>query len=394
MRNVLSELDAKVTVLCQCLPTTPEINTAVPELLSEIGRQQNELANVLNGALSEEALEKFTREYHLGLIRMLSELYQITGKEPGKTKRRFDLKNASKTESIEKVYEGLHQLWNFLNCHFDKYIPKEKPIPSYCYKPLMKEIKESQRYITKRLKNLDQELFEIVIEPFVHFAKYPLKQTWHNFYYCTFLANEFKVLADCSNEITTADLIQFLIFINYNSIEFFNYYVERLREKGSNLEELYLLKKELALAPVKPKVAYDNERKGLADHLKIYVNEEIDYLEHTGKKVMDDPARKSGVTLVPNRLVWNLSQQRLAFKHKVYAHLELIEKGKHEDLYKVVANNSSTIGAKYPSPKTFKNDYLKPTLQTMEAELAYHLEAIKYIESEILSAGNQEVASF
>ncbi|WP_207532965.1 hypothetical protein [Desertivirga arenae] len=387
MHLLFASLETKVKSFCEHFPNYHETTNAASTLLNEIDYQRNELENVLHGALSEEDLKEFTRIYHLGILELIAELLKRTGKEPSRNRRRFDLKSALKTENTGKVLDGLHQLFTFIHCHFEGFIPKEKPIPSSCHSPLIMEIKEGQRYIARRLKNVEAELSEMVIKPFIQFVKFPKKQTWHNFYYCSTFANEFRILAAHSKEITDTDLIKFLFFINFNSMDFYTYYLEQLTEKGLVLAELYFLKKELALMPVKPKVALNPEINGVVDQLKTYVQEEIYYLEHTGKSVMDDPAKnRNNADDVPTRFVYNISVERLGLRYRVDVELNVIDRGQPEKFYILIANTSSTPGSTYPSVKNIKNDYFKPTVPTIQAELNYHQKAIEFLKKEKIKA--------
>ena len=191
--------------------------------------------------------------------------------------------------SVQKaIFLVVNDLLHFIWKHYAKYCDKDQKIPENYRIFLCREFAEKSTKIFEYANRNTAELLNIALWPLKKvIAKPRIKLTFRAAFYLTDLLQgvmEYSSNKDENTEIFS--LLKCLVYYNYNSIHFKNYFITYLRQELAKIdsligqmERLSWFIKTLNQTPVKPNIAFNLKQTGIKEFLIEWLLEELSYRE-------------------------------------------------------------------------------------------------------------------
>lgn len=286
---LLEWLDSVVTINLN--PKKSDISTLTPleskAIISKTLQQtqfiQTQFTIQVFSLNKEKHIKVLVKNYHSALINLWDHLTVINdsiGVE------REDLKEVTTT-----LLTALDELLNFLESRFSHFISLDSRIPvSYLTTSHKKmKLRLDKLRNTVCFDNAEKMLVEIVFNILYYFvnSKKNKKVTFREMFYYKQLIKELELLKGSKNEdLIHTDLMEVLIYMNFNSKLFINFYTQTISMKINAFEQaadrmgwLLFYFKEFNQIAINEDVALHNNHQNLKKVLHDWYKQEINFLE-------------------------------------------------------------------------------------------------------------------
>lgn len=190
----------------------------------------------------DKAIESLIQRYQVALIKIADELVQYIQRADNEK-----VSGNSNAISVRVLYQlalkSVEELLTFIEHHFARYFNIDEKIPE-SYKLLMQsEFAQNFNALLKRyrLTNIDTDLLEIIMLPFHRFlGNHENRQpTYRELLYLKILLKELEeFLLPDQHSIIERNLLDLLIYLNFNNHRFFNYFVSIIRNNLNDNETI------------------------------------------------------------------------------------------------------------------------------------------------------------
>jgi hypothetical protein len=230
----------------------------------------------------EKATELFVQQHQAVLIRLLDEVH----------KHLQDINpDPQVTDLYKTISEHLGFVLNFIENYFSKYFNLDERVPATYLQVAAKEICDQVPACRKALEDkgvTDEKLMELIFSVFGDFCTARTNPyTYRDLIYRKDLIKELEALGSMHKEgCIYAATSELLIYMNFNSTAFFNYFLsaihnelKKLRTADAKIEKLAWHQKEIAQIHIKPGYALFSGDTSIKDLLVTAIEQEIQYLQ-------------------------------------------------------------------------------------------------------------------
>ena len=230
----------------------------------------------------EKASELFVQQHQAVLIRLLDTVHEFS--------QTSDL-DPSVIDLYRRISDHLGFILDFIENYFSKYFNLDERVPTSYLLVAGKEICEQVPACRKRLEDLgarDPKLLDMIFESYVDFcAKQHEQLSYRSLIYRKDLLRELMTLGSLHKErCIYAATSELLIYMNFNSTVFFNYFLSFIHEElkklpsaDQKMERLAWHGKEISQIQVRPGCALHPEHPSVKEMLVTAIEKEIHYLQ-------------------------------------------------------------------------------------------------------------------
>lgn len=242
----------------------------------------------------------------------------------------------------------------------------------------------TKRVAPKLLKELDR--------PFKRFASANVKSSF-SFQSLIFHKELLKVLRCRSKSVDEAErlnekIILSLIYLNYNSYRFFNYYsdvikksVHQLTTLPEQLDKWAWYHKTINHIQKKPGTCYKCDNRPIKSLLLDYVLEEYEYLEKKRQLTFSYTEAAPPTSVSDFKVATKLTVPKLAYLLKVMVESGVIVNKNHTKLIKHFAENFCTKNAQNISAESLRTKYYNVEDQTKKSVKDMIIQMLNYTRS-------------
>jgi|JI10StandDraft_1071094.scaffolds.fasta_scaffold329239_1 hypothetical protein len=277
----------------------------------------------------------------------------------------------SRINLYRAFYVRVEELLSFIEKHFSRYFDLSAKIPdSYRYiaaHTFQIRIPKLKEELLAR--NLSEALVSFLAEPFTEFVQH--KEVGVSFKRLIFLKELYKeienlVRSELIEEELHKRMCASMLYINYNSLKFFNHCARKIKESyhaketlNEQLEKLSHYLKIINQQHEKPGFAYKQNHNSLKEQLSEWVTEEIAFLEKKqqlslpfkGERTTNDFAEKEF------KIHLDSSVPRVAYFVKILVETRLIKNQNVLDVIRFFSTYISTGRASNVSAESFRTKF-------------------------------------
>ena len=274
----------------------------------------------------------------------------------------------NKIDCLKVVYIYLEKLLQFIEIEYLKYLDIEIQVP---FKTLLiKEIKIENKinFLKTRLLdiNLDNQLLQIACQPLLKITTLNINQqiTYNEFnYYSNYISQFFKYLNNVTQSPTSDNIIELLLDLNLNNLEFFDYSTDKIQEalkfENSDIEKinkLFQLLKYYNQRQTRNFMKLRQNLPSIKQQIINWIEEEIEYLNKKNSLEKGNPFQ------IVNReefekINTDLSVAQLSYFFGLLSQIGIIKPKSQSDLFRFIAVNFKTKTTTTISESSIKNKF-------------------------------------
>lgn len=314
--------------------------------------------------LQQSDLESYYRKHQAILIQFADIVYNYL--QPVRPDSIYWLTNE---DSILNFYKEISRipvdLVDFIEKSFLEYFDHSLKVPEAKRWMMAPEIKRNLKGIQKGLEKLevDGELIKIACHPMEKYLLPDEVISYHEFRY----VQEFQLeLISFTKKVDKAnvneELCRLLLYLNFNSILFFNYYILQLEEKAKSYHTLpdlvtyHSLKlKIINQLRVKARLVYKPGLPTIREQIGSWICEELYYLEKQERILYGLAGQKKELPANEKKVHTSLSVSHLALAVKLLIESKIITNNNSSELLRMVARNFRTDRQEVISEESLKN---------------------------------------
>lgn len=258
----------------------------------------------------------------------------------------FKRHNESPNEFCELAQQTVIEILESLQCCKDGYFNNNQAIPLYVAKELAIEFKEKTLVLQAAMKKakISIELQQIVLKPLLCFDK----KEHNSFTEIKYIQNYIDTIISNVKNMEEEDLFKTLVHLGFNSLDFTQYYKQRIIEKVNTsfsmihkLEILYDYELIFRCHPKKSTICYDPYSENSRTSLLRFIEAEINCL--VKKQQLSTP--KTEVTRPSDyRIKTSLTVDGLAYLLRLLVEAEVFDANPRSQLIAFMAANVQTRG--------------------------------------------------
>lgn len=355
-RYTLEWLDSLISVSLN--PAKTNLDAILPEQIlyirlkigEEKTKYQTFVRNKVFTLLEDSKIEVLIRQYYSTIVILLNQAHynkdHILIKKP-------DLKGVQTL-----IIQSLEEMLSFIEIRYSNYLSLDQKAPiTYLLitkKQLSKQVTVLKVELHKRIE--DKSLLEIVFSTINTFlvnvssdAPVSLRET-------LYIKELVKKLQDLCNSgschCNSAGLNEILIYLNFNSKDYLDYFTLTVKEKinsvnlvSEKLEVLLLMVKDFNQINSKPNVALNNTEKHIKKIIANWFNEEVQYLERkinsTNSQLQKNTIQQNK-SEEPTKIKCSLSVDQLSLFLRAADESKVIVARSLNDLFKQIVPYLST----------------------------------------------------
>lgn len=331
---------------------------------TEKDRIKNQFASVIFNPGSENLIEIYFRHHQTALVKLADTVFNYL-----QQKKTDSIYRVTKKSLVINFYKEIlrvpEELLQFIAANYPGYFNNEMKIPEAEKWQLVPEIKGSLKKIRAALSktDLNEKVLEITCEPIEAVLSLTINTTYRELVYVKALINELQHFINRKNSSNiNEEFSQLLLYLNYNRLRFFNYYIQELKDTADHFNTIHdridfysLQLKLINQLPVKPGLIYKPGSPPLKEQIGNWICEELYYLEkkqrlHFPVTMLDDKnPDKSG------KIHTNLSVSQLALGVKLLVDAKVITNKNSTELMSMVASTFKTDRQEVISEDSLRN---------------------------------------
>ena len=342
---------------------------------SEKDRIKNCFTTVIFNPGPESMIEIYFRHHQTALVKLADIAFNyLQQKTPGSIYRltkKSPVINFYK--EILSVPEGLLQ---FIAINFPGYFNYEMKIPDAEKWQVAPEIKQNLKQIKAALRKteLNEVDIEIACMPFDDFLSTSLITNYRELAYLKALINGLLNFIDRKNSSKINEQFNhLLLYLNYNKLRFFNYYIQELKETADNFNTIHdqigfysFQIKLINQLPVKPGLIYKPGLASIKEQIGSWICEELYYLEKKQQLMLPDTTQRNKEHDSLGKIHTNLSVSQLALGVKLLVDAKVITNKNSTELMSMVARSFKTDRQEVISEDSLRNKSYNFETSTVE----------------------------
>jgi hypothetical protein len=346
-------------------------------LTTEVERIKKSFIREVFGLCDDSHLQRYIQVHQQELIRLMDFTQ--------KSFQALDEFQNGKADTLRLAIKCLDELLAFIEKHFTQYFDQDtKPPESYIAISSAEVIKEHAR-LTEHLYRLDidRQLSSLLLIPIKKFIEHSTSGTltYRHIIYVKELI--FVITHTFEKHPAPEKLRALLIYLNYNSIRYFDYYTNYIRTQTTNLssageqiEKLAFYLKSLNQTQVKPGLSYKRSIRSLKEQVADWLAEEIAYHEK-----INDLWKKnnSAEGLSKNfKLQADITASQLAFLIKLLIESKIFVNKNLSDVLRFIANSTNVKNQPLPY-ESFRVRYYNTEESIRKSVRTLLLQMVDYI---------------
>jgi hypothetical protein len=318
------------------------------------------LVVILFNHQKQSEVESLVQNYQSLIIKLLNDLFSYQN-------------NSGQNKNLNSLYRLLCDLLvnvlTYIETYFSKYFDLDQGIPHIYYLLNNKEFQQQLNKLKIKFKDrsADLKLTAIITSHFTIRGQGQDKKTitFRDLIYRKELVGELVAIGSSKSSYKTVEEV--LQYMNYNHIEFFKLFIDKLQEEYNKLEtldaKLEILKYQGKLFRqmyVKPNVALFSQFPSIKDQVLNWIEEEIIFMEGQIKQLEQVPLKKEIEPLSSSKISVALSVAQLAFLIRVLTLGKIITNSNQSDVIRIFATSFKTFKTEDISYGSLYGKYFKP----------------------------------
>lgn len=312
----------------------------------------------------ESRIESYFRKHQAILIKLADNVFNYL--QPGRPDSIILLtKENSILDFYKEISRILEELLNFIEINYPGYFDREAKIPNSARWLKSQEIKRNLKLIKKELEKfeLDEKLIKIICDPFEDYLSVEKNINYRNLAYLKEL-QQALIYFIRKNKIENANdqVCQLLLYRNFNSLRFYNYYINQLEERTRSFNtipeqiEFYSLKiKLINQLQLKSGLIFKPGLPSIRDQIGSWICEELYFLEKRQRLLFQSPVQKNEEQSNDPKVQTSLSVAHLALAVKLLVESKVITNKNSSELLRMVARNFKTDRQELISEDSLRN---------------------------------------
>ena len=342
---------------------------------NEKERIKNQFASVIFNPGSESLIEIYFRHHQTALVKLADIAFNYLQQKTAESIYR--LTNKSLVINLYKdVLRVPEELLQFVAENYPGYFNSEIKIPDAQKWRLAPEIKSNLKQIRAALRktDLNEEVLEITCEPIEALIAATVETTYRELAYLKALINELQHFINRKNSSNiNEEFNHLLLYLNYNRLRFFNYFIKALKDTGDHFDTLhdqidfYSLQINLInQLPVKPGLIYKPGLPSLKEQIGNWICEELYYLEKRQRLIFPASLHLDKDLENTEKIHTNLSVSQLALGVKLLVDAKVITNKNSTELMSMVARSFKTDRQEVISEDSLRNKSYNFEASTVE----------------------------
>lgn len=278
--------------------TTEELSIILEEIVKETLDTQIQLNEHFFLLLKETEIKLQVQKYHSALIILLDNVVEYQKEQVFKRKEL--------SEVMDALINSLEELLSFIENRFSIYLCGDERVPVTYFSIIKNELKQKLDQLKPKLnKVVDNkgitDVVLMVLYAFV-FSKSSISLPYRDVFYRRELINELENFCEApKRESSFSALDELLIYMNFNSIKYINYFkgfilqkIDFYNNESERLKNLLFLYKEFNQMYSNENNCFNPKNQNLKTIINDWFMQEIAYLEkkkHHSENIQNDPQK-------------------------------------------------------------------------------------------------------
>lgn len=301
---------------------------------------------------SKLKIEHFIQKNQLAIESQLIKLIKLIN--PENNKALYEYSNQyDKTDCLKCIYTNLEKLLVFIEKEYNDYLNVNIMVPVRTM--LMKEydIKPKLNFVRDSLLSMemDQELLKILFEPLLQLSTINIQRqiNYYQFNYALEYISELaQLIDDNQNEVSNKTLCNWLLDLNINSFNYFDYLTDQLKieidkcdSDYQKLEFLYKNLKKYNQHRSKIKKSFNSNLPEIKEQICSWLEEEIEFIN---KKINLDSLFATTPKTGENnpKILMDLSVAQISYFINILIQSGIIKHTNQREVFRMIADNFKT----------------------------------------------------
>jgi hypothetical protein len=335
---------------------------------------------------SDAAIKHFVRKQKAAIDSLINHLIKIINPATSGALYHFS-GNYTQTDCLKAILFCIENLVKFLEYEYQEHLHPDSPIPyrklSIDNPDLIAKIEFITSVITST--GISEKLKRITVEPVAKLSIQNTKSrvTFQEFHYCKSFIDELSLFLNIPDQIVSNDnLSAWLIKINLNSLNLFDYATDKIADKLNGLEtsteRIQLLYKELKIVnQSQPRFTgiFDNSMLPIKIQITNWIEEEIEY-QIRESKIQSTPLNLDHPSTTKEKLLAGISVSQLSYTFQLLNQIGIIRHKNQTDIFRFIADNFKTGTTDKISVDSVKQKYYNVEQSTKTAIRQKIIEAL------------------
>jgi len=329
----------------------------------------------------------YVQFHQRSLISFIDELFYLYHLSINKKSRR---ENQLAME-VFFFYDQLEGILNYIQDQLPEYFDMDAKVPESKKSKLCCSIKCKYSAIHGLLVDelSDQSLLSICLNPIDKMLSgLDHRITYRQVFYVESLMQDLQRIVENRTDVRVwEDKIRaILIYLNYNSKDFFDYYTNLIKkdlpetESGTDeLKKLAFYYKTINQSPQKPESIYDPKLRSIIDQLTDWILQEMHYMEKKKELHSNQQTRRETLMQIDFKLEFDMSVSQFAYFIKAFIETGVIQNKNTSEMIRFLSKSVKTKRSENISDESFRNKYYNVENTTKASVRNFLLSAIKYI---------------
>ena len=342
---------------------------------TEKERIKNQFASVIFNPGSESLIEIYFRHHQTSLVKLSDTVFKYL-----QQKTEDSIYRVTNKSLVINFYKEIlmvpEELLQFIADNYPGYFNSAIKIPDAQKWKLEPEIKSNLKQARSALlkTDLNKKVIDIICEPIEALLSATIETTYRELAYLKAFINglqHFIVSQNSSN--INEQFNHLLLYLNYNKLRLFNFYIQELKESGDHLNsvndqiDFYSLQLKLInQLPVKPGLIYKPGLPSLKEQIGNWICEELYYLEKKHKLTFPVAMQRNNEFDNTGKIHTNLSVSQLALGVKLLVDAKVITNKNSTELMSMVAKTFKTDRQEVISEDSLRNKSYNFDTSTVE----------------------------
>lgn len=343
----------------------------VETVQKEVSQAKLNLREIIFTTSDERKLELLIQHYQSEIITQLNAAFKYLGSEAEvQITSVTDLHTSKNLCRI--VFKGLEEILNYIEMHFSKYFNQDAAIPD-CYASIsMREMENNLDSIIalSNGKLVDKKIIGIAFHSLTSLtaeAEISCITFRQLIYYKTLLNGIINCLQQENETDYTSSIINYLLYINFNSVTFLKLYIENIildvQESTSpegQFEKLIYFRKLINQQQVKPGFALKIDRPSIHEQINRWLDEEIYFQEKRQQlSLLFPPGQQADSAETDCKITTSLSVPELAMMTRLFVESGVIKNKNLSELMRFISKNFTSIRNENISAESLRAKYYK-----------------------------------
>jgi len=301
---------------------------------------------------SKLKIEHFIQKNQLAIESQLIKLIKLIN--PENNKALYEYSNQyDKTDCLKCIYTNLEKLLVFIEKEYNDYLNVNIMVPVRTMLIKEHDIKPKLNFVRDSLLSMeiDQELLKILFEPLLQLSTINIQRqiTYYQFNYALEYISELaQLIDDNQNEVSNKTLCNWLLDLNINSFNYFDYITDQLKSEidkcdsdYQKLEFLYKNLKKYNQHRSKIKKSFNGNLPKIKEQICNWLEEEIEFIN---KKINLDSLFATTPKTGENnpKILMDLSVAQIGYFINILIQSGIIKHTNQREVFRMIADNFKT----------------------------------------------------